>query len=161
MGSSNFIQYNDIIHQYMPARGQGDSIASQVVTAINRLVYKWFNDGDVYDNQYALEGWANDLSSEANWLADHGKNGTYAILEQISDCRDEEDYEDILLELCEHNLKDKAWLADAAQRPAIGSIYDADGPFKFVDRYDDEDDEYPYPEAYDDDDEDYDEEDYE
>ena len=62
--------------------------------------------------------------------------------------------------MCEHNLKDTAWLASAAQLPAVGSIYDYDGPFKFVDRYDDEDDEYPYPETYEDDEEDYDEEDY-
>ena len=42
-------------------------MASQLVTAVNKLVYKWYNDGDVYDNIHSLDNWANDLSSYANW----------------------------------------------------------------------------------------------
>ena len=43
-------------------------MATQICTALNKLVYKWCNDGDVYDNTYGLDGWANNLSSYANWI---------------------------------------------------------------------------------------------
>ena len=62
----SFNKFEDIIHKYMPAMGEGETLASQAVTAINKLIYKWYNDGDVYDNRYSLQGWANDLSSYAN-----------------------------------------------------------------------------------------------
>ena len=55
-----------LIDKYMSDRGEGENKASQTVTAINKLVYKWYNDGDVYDNTHYLDGWANDISSYAN-----------------------------------------------------------------------------------------------
>lgn len=54
--------------KYLPNRGDGDSRGTQAATAISKLVYKWFNDGDVFDNTFGLEGWANDISGSANWL---------------------------------------------------------------------------------------------
>ena len=53
---------------FLPANGEGDNMMSQAVTATTKLIYKWFNDGDVFDNTFGLEGWANDLSDYANWL---------------------------------------------------------------------------------------------
>ena len=62
-------KFKDINEKYLPDEGEGDTLASQIVTAINKLVYKWYNDGDVFDNvNSGLQGWANDLSSYANWL---------------------------------------------------------------------------------------------
>ena len=54
---------------------------AQAVTAVSKLVYKWFNDGDVYDNRFALPGWANDLSSYANWIEKYIPN-TFTFLEK-------------------------------------------------------------------------------
>lgn len=68
--------------KYMPDYGDGDTMASQAETALNKLVYKWYNDGDVYDNQHGMAGWANDISGSANWLANHFP-GAKAILDRI------------------------------------------------------------------------------
>ena len=65
---SKYRQFGDITHKYLPSRGEGDSKASQLVTAVNKLIYKWYNDGDVFDTTGNLKGWANDLSSYANWI---------------------------------------------------------------------------------------------
>lgn len=46
---SAFNEFDGICYQYLPSRGEGDTMASQIVTAICKLVYKWFNDGDVYE----------------------------------------------------------------------------------------------------------------
>lgn len=61
-----FDKFEAITVKYMPDYGEGETIASQAVTAVNKLIYKWYNDGDVFDNTKYLEGWWNDLSSYAN-----------------------------------------------------------------------------------------------
>ena len=58
---SEFERFEPVIDRFMPLSGEGETVASQVCTAVNKLVYKWYNDGDVFDNSYELEGWCNDL----------------------------------------------------------------------------------------------------
>lgn len=144
-------EFEDIVDRYMPATGEGDTKASQIATAVNKLIYKWFNDGDVYDNRYYLMGWANDLSSYANWLHKYVPQ-TKNILENIVDCYSESDYVRLLYELaCECLDEDVLYPAD--QQPKVGSIYNCNGPFEFVE-YEDEDEDYydDYDEYYSDDD---------
>lgn len=136
----DFDKYSEIVKQYLPATGEGDTFASQVVTAINKLVYKWFNDGDVYDNTYILEGWANDLSSYANWLWKYVPD-THEELSRIADAWNDRDYEEILQDLC-HFYLDEETLDEYAQQQKQGTIYNCDGPFTFIDKpydyYDDD-----------------------
>lgn len=148
----DFDKYEPTIDKYMQPSGEGDTFASQIVTAINKLVYKWFNDGDVYDNTYNLEGWANDLSSYANWLWKYVPD-THEELSRIADAYDDNDYEEILSDLC-HFYLDEETLDEYAQQPKQGSIYNCDGPFVFIyrpDEYDenDEDGEYEWNKYYD------------
>ena len=74
-------KFDGLMDKYLPMHGEGETKATQIVTAVNKLVYKWYNDGDVFDNTLHLEGWANDLSDYANWLADHANVGE--ILDKI------------------------------------------------------------------------------
>lgn len=154
---STYDQYEEIMDEYLPDRGEGETLASQIVTAVTKLVYKWYNDGDVFDNTGYLEGWANDLSSYANWLRTNMPIRLDYILDNVFDCG-ESQYEDLLLELTELCL-DPAFLDWAAKQPKKGTIYDCDGPYKFIDRSeDDDDDEYEYEEEEiweDDDDDEY------
>ena len=103
-------------------------MASQIVTAINKLVYKWYNDGDVYDNTHHLEGWGNDLSSYANWLYNHAE-GTRTILNSIFDVYDDSDYEDLLKKLTDLVLNEE--YLKKYDKSTIGSIYEEEGPFKW------------------------------
>lgn len=123
--------------KYLPKRGEGKNKATQIVTAVNKLVYKWYNDGDVFDNTGALSGWANDLSSYANWLRKY--TNAAMILDRIHKCFTEGDYEDLLQELTD-SLFDMEYLDRMAELPAEDSIYEADGPYRFEERYDDDDD---------------------
>lgn len=130
-------KFDEIIAKYMPANGEGDTIASQAVTAVNKLIYKWYNDGDVFDNTKYLEGWANDLSSYANWLYNHTDRAK--MLENIFVISTDSEYEDLLKELADSVL-DESWLS-TQELEKQGSIYQCRGPFKFVD-YDEEEEEY-------------------
>ena len=144
---SEFDQFEPICDKYLPASGEGDSMATQIVTAITKLVYKFYNDGDVFDNTYALEGWANDLSSYANWL--------YIFinlkeLDEIIHITTEDEYSVLLFKIANKCMNEE-YLEQYKDEPKKGSIYDCDGPFMFAnneesddDYYDDdgEDDEY-------------------
>ena len=126
---SYFDKFDEINDKYLPSRGEGDTMATQVVTAVNKLVYKWYNDGDVFDNSgYSLNGWCNDLSSYANWLWQN--IAVYGILERVWYCFNGDEYEDLLAELADYCLTDEL-LDSLAKRPKVGSIYDCDGPFVF------------------------------
>lgn len=122
--------YVDVIDMYLPDEGEGETYATQIVTAVNKLVYKFYNDGDVFDNTYHLIGWANDLSSYANWLRKY--THTREILDSIEDCYEEDDYETLLKELCEALLIPEM-LEGANRCHKLGSIYKEEGPFSFED----------------------------
>lgn len=139
-------KFNEILDKYMPTSGEGESMASQIATAINKLVYKWYNDGDVYDNTNpaGLTGWANDLSSYANWLAEN-VDGAKEILDRIYNIKygDDGEYEDLLKDLADSYLTSE-FLETCENHPKEGSIYDCDGAYKWDEsnNYDDDEDYY-------------------
>lgn len=123
-------KFEDIINKYMPNRGEGETFASQIVTAVNKLVYRWYNDGDVYDNvNSGLKGWANDLTSYANWLYKYAPGDAPKILKNIYGMGDESDYETLLKELADNLLNEN--LLSSLEKDKRGSIYNCDGPFEF------------------------------
>lgn len=143
--SWDFSVFHDINDKYLPDSGEGDNMATQTVTAVNKLVYKWYNDGDVYDNSTpsGLEGWANDLSDYANWLAKN-IDGCKDILDRIFEIHygDDGAYEDLLKDLA-NNCLDENLLSGLATQPKEGSIYDCSGDYSFDEsrNYDEEYDE--------------------
>ena len=125
-----FDKFESIIDKYMEMSGEGNTKASQVVTAVNKLIYKWYNDGDVYDNTCYLTGWANDLSSYANWLAKYTDENVNGILSEVFFAKNDDDYEEILKNLADYLLKEEL-LEEYSKEEKIGSIYECDGNFRF------------------------------
>ena len=133
-----FDKFEPITDKYLPAEGEGENTATQIVTAVTKLVYKWYNDGDVYDNTHGMTGWCNDLSSYANWLHMHTSVG--GILERIFEIGSDYDaYEAILADIADALLKEE-YLDRMANIVSFGSIYDCDGPFRFEEYEDDDED---------------------
>lgn len=139
---SYFDKFNKFDKDYLPKQGEGETLATQAVTASTKLVYKWYNDGDVYDNSNpaGMTGWANDLSSYANWLAKY-IDGAKEILDRIFDLTygSDGEYEEILKDLCDL-IYDDDYLKMLNEKPKEGSIYKCDGPYSWDERrnYDDE-----------------------
>ena len=134
-------KFETLIDKYMPSRGEGETKASQIVTAVNKLVYKWYNDGDVFDNTGHLEGWTNDLSSYANWLDKCTDLKASGILAKIKDCHNDSDYENLLKELADTML-DEEYLVEQNKLKKVGTIYECDGKFKFVEFAEEDEDDY-------------------
>ena len=62
-----FDKFQPIVDDYLPDEGEGNTMAMQLAAAISTLVYRYYNDGDVYDNTANLESMT-DLSDFANWI---------------------------------------------------------------------------------------------
>ena len=133
---SYFDKFENVNDKYLPDSGEGETKATQIVTSVAKLVYKWYNDGDVFDNTHYLDGWCNDWSSYANWLEKHAGKAS-RILHGISGCYTNGDYEDLLKELAD-NLLNEEYLKEQNKIEKVDSIYKCDGSFKFVESYDDE-----------------------
>ena len=131
-----FDKFEELEDKYLPVKGEGETKASQIVTAVCKLVYKWYNDGDCYDNTGNLEGWCNDLSSYANWLARHTDAGV--VLNRIFECYTEDDYSYLLKDLADMLLIED-YLAEENKIPKVDSIYTCEGRFKFEEHSDEED----------------------
>ena len=137
MSWNDFDKFEEIDEKYLPSTGEGETVATQIVTAVTKLVYKWFNDGDVYDNSYHMTGWLNDLSSYANWLYKYA-DGAKDILERIENVSSDDEYDKLLYDLCKCT-KNFTYLQKYETQDKVGSIYDCDGPFQFTEYYEDED----------------------
>ncbi len=121
---------DSIEKEYLPDSGEGETMMHQAVTAATKLIYKWFNDGDVFDNNYGLKGWANDLSSYANWL-DENIPEAEPILARIKTIGSDEDaYTDLLYDLMKAVFNPNM-VTEYAGQPKTGTIYDCDGPYNF------------------------------
>lgn len=120
---------DEIIEKYLPDYGDGTNRANQAVTALCKLQYKWYNDGDVFDNHYGLKGWVNNISGSANWLYTYISD-TVPILERIFTITKDSEYEELLNDLEKVVLNEQLldWLA---QQPTIGSAYTEKGIFSF------------------------------
>lgn len=133
---SYFDKFEEITDKYLPPMGEGETKATQLVTAVSKLVYKWYNDGDVYDNTAYLDGWCNDLSVYANWIYNNYPE-SQPILDRIFKVYDDAGYEHILKELSDKFLDEK-FLALENEKPLSGSIYSEKGRFVF-EEYNEED----------------------
>lgn len=131
MNWDDFDEFEPIIEQYMPGRGEGETMASQIATAVNKLIYGWYNDGDVYDNIHGLDGWANDLSSYANWLYNNVPESQIA-LNEIYDIESESEYEGLLYDLA--LMMNDELMERYDKKEKVGSIYKCNGPFEFSER---------------------------
>lgn len=135
-----FDKFETVIEKYLPERGEGETKATQIVTAVNKLIYKWYNDGDVFDNTQQMEGWANDLSDYANWLYENTKDA-WKILNKIYECINDDDYEELLKELADKLLDDE-YLLEENKIKKCDTIYSCDGKFKFMENVNDNEDYY-------------------
>lgn len=132
-------KYSTLIDKYLPSQGEGENMATQIVTAISHIIYKWYNDGDVYDNTHMLDGWCNDLSSYANWMYKYIPDSRF-ILNQIIFAQNGDNYETILKSLVDKFL-DNDLLKEYENKPKLGSIYDCEGKFKYNAYYGENDEE--------------------
>ena len=132
----DFDKFGEVLDKYLPRKGEGATMASQLSAALSKIVYRWFNDGDVYDDT-TMTGWGEDLSSYANWIYRYIPE-VGPVLRKVHACFTDEDYTNLLYNVSTRISKIIDFeLLDTME--ARGSIYDCDGPFSVTNDKDDDD----------------------
>ena len=136
-------KFENLVDKYMESTGEGNTKASQIVTSVNKLVYMYYNNGDVYDNtnNCFVEECCNDVSSYANWLYYNTTDKVKDLLNDIDDCYNDNDYELILKRLAD-TLLDEPYLEEQSKLEKVGSIYKCCGRFEYIEPDEEEDDEW-------------------
>lgn len=143
--SKNFDKFNRVLDEYMPAQGEGNSVASQIATVVAKMAYRWFNDGDTVNSDWDVEGASmpGGVSYCANWLFVNVDEARSLLRDWLYKFDHEfisgSMYEDFLYDVCT-NLLDPDLLDGYVDEPKRDSIYAGkwhDGKFK-PESYDDE-----------------------
>ena len=114
--------YSILTNKYLPSRGQGDTKASQLVTAANKIIYGWYNNGDT------ISGDGNDLTSYANWIDQHIKEPEIRkiLKDDYIDYIDTYYLSEIILPLIKFVFRED-FLEKLASQEVEGDIYECQG----------------------------------
>lgn len=118
--------WDKIQNKYLPKEGQGETLLTQAVTCVCKLVYRYFNDGDFY----AMFESYTDLTSYANWLYEHIEE-TREILDSVFEISSEQEYVDILWKLS-GIIFSKSFVSKYKKIKAKGNVYKCDKDKHFV-----------------------------
>lgn len=118
---SDYDQFEDILNRYLPEDGQGDTRAEQAVTAINKLVYAFYNNGAVIAD--TLPEYDPNLESYATWLRKHTSSRAVLLLVKLEDAEDTDSYANYLYELTDY-LLDEPKLRTLSKYNTVGDIYE-------------------------------------
>ena len=114
--------YGILTDKYLPSEGQGESKASQLVTAANKIIYGWYNNGDT------ISGNGNDLTSYANWIDQYIKEPEIRkiLKDDYIDYSDVDYLSEIILPLIKFVFRED-FLEGLASQGAEDSIYSCEG----------------------------------
>ena len=114
--------YGILIDKYLPEEGQGENKASQLVTATNKIIYGWYNNGD------AISGDGNDLTSYANWIDKYIKEPEIRKILKDNDIDYDDTYylSEIILPLIRFVFRED-FLEGLASQEIEGDIYECNG----------------------------------
>jgi hypothetical protein len=105
----NYDRLEALFDELVPHRGKATSVAGELVRAVTRLIFRYYNDGDVFYWGYGLETCA----SSASYLADRYSSTIYAgqaIGEKYAREYDlspmDEEYESFLRDISEEVIED-------------------------------------------------------
>ena len=85
--------WNDWWNQYVPSMGKANNVGGEIMRAISRIVYRFYNDDDTVDHYYGSN--FNVLIGADRYLSNTLKGNIYTSLEGIWD---ENKYEKLLIQ---------------------------------------------------------------
>ena len=49
LSKADDVKFNELYDKYVPSMGKASTLGGEILRAINRIVYRWYNDGDTID----------------------------------------------------------------------------------------------------------------
>lgn len=144
LNSNDIDKYYEVLTQYLPDTGEGDTMATQLATAVDRIVYRWFNDGDTI--------WTDECQPFADWLwenidgidtvIDDMNQYMFAGFPYIKDLTFRGIYENCLKRILDI-ATDRELLNSLDSRPLEGSVFDSEAvTLDVMETESEEDDDY-------------------
>lgn len=93
--SPAFLELNGYFKELVPSIGKSESVAGELVRAINRLLYRYFNDGDQLGIGYGNET----CNPAARYLQRYGSHNVRMLVDNMWDENNTDQYEEYLVEL--------------------------------------------------------------
>lgn len=85
---------NKLFEELVPTSGKADTVAGEIIRAVSRVGYRWYNDGDMIGRGYGKET----CNPAARYLAAKAGSRVERAISDMWDYRDEnedvDDYED-------------------------------------------------------------------
>ena len=125
---------HELFDELVPASGKADTIAVEIVRAVTRIGYRWWNDGDMIGVGYGKET-CNPAARYLLYTCDRGVGD--AILHMWSNGHNfctENEYEGLMQKL------NKEVLRYLEKHPAYKQIENYNDMFDYYDKYEDVDD---------------------
>ena len=146
MSISRFDKFNYVLDEYMPQSGEGDTVASQIATAVAKIAYRWFNDGDTVSSKWMVHDASAEgaVSQYANWLYNNVPESRKIFSPWLDKFNhgsvSRNEYENFLYDMC-LNLLNPDFLDGYSTEPKRDSIYNSkkyeDGVFLGEEEYED------------------------
>ena len=143
MDSYIMTQFENKFAAYVPAMGNAPTMGGEMVRAMNRIGYRYLNDGDKLNDGFGRET----VNPAARYLMAKGSDDVKDALEQMwapysGDYYSDEQYEMMLTEL------GNALLIQFDEQPDLFSTPNKEDMFDYADKYEDRDDSYDDEEEY-------------
>ena len=140
---------NKLFEELVPASGKAESLAGELIRAMSRIAYRFYNDGDQVGIGYGRET----CNPAARFLMEEGNKRVSSLATAIWGIYDESAYENLLDILAEA-------VADYVEQTPDLRTTPTDDMWDYctnedVDDDEDEEDDYEEEEDYDEDEEDY------
>mgnify|MGYP003647560216 CR=1 FL=1 len=137
---------NEEFYHLVPGMGKADTVEGEMLRAINKIVYRWYNDGDEYHIGYGTE-----TAGPAHSFLVNSKNPKQSALKQIFSTGT--DYEQTIKDALDLILDYIEGMAGNYTKNTLGDMLDYEAEFE-DEEYDDEEEYDDWDEYDDDDDED-------
>jgi hypothetical protein len=132
----------------VPGQGDAETLEGEILRAINRIIYRWFNSGDKY-----YEGYGTETAGPAHSFLVNANHPLKAIMNRLfREFISDDEYEKMLNDILEAILTHIESKQGEYTKNTLGGI------FKYEPEFEDEEEEYedPYEDyGYDDEDDDY------
>ena len=137
---------NEEFYHLVPGMGKADTVEGEMLRAINKIVYRWYNDGDEYHTGYGTE-----TAGPAHSFLINSKNPKQSALKQIFSTGT--NYEQTIKDALDLILDYIEGMAGNYTKNTLGDMLDYEAEFE-DEEYDDEEEYDDWDEYDDDDDED-------
>ena len=135
---------NEKFFDLVPGMGAAETVEGEMLRAINKIVYRWYNDGDEYHTGYGTE-----TAGPAHAFLVDSNNPKQSALKQIFSTGT--NYEQTIKDALELILDYIESRNGGYTKNALGDMLDYEAEFE--DETEDEYDEYDHDDYYDDEDE--------